>query len=82
VKGVATLHVRGVPDELYERVRNLAACKQRSLSAEIIELLEQALADEDLRAEQSARLESIRQHRYVPPEDMNSLVMLREDPRR
>jgi antitoxin FitA len=79
---VATLHVRGVPDELYERVRNLAASNQRSLSAEIIELLEQALADEDLRAEQSALLESIRQHRYVFPEDMNSLAMLREDRRR
>ncbi len=79
---MATLHVRGIPDELYERVRNLAASKQRSLSAEIIELLEQALADEDLRAEQSALLKSIRQHLYVPPEDMNSLEMLREDRRR
>jgi plasmid stability protein len=81
-KVVATLHVRGVPDGLYERVRNLAAARQRSLSAEIVQLLEQALIDEDLRAEQSALLDSIRRHRYAPPEDMNSVVMLREDRRR
>lgn len=79
---MATLHVRGVPDDLYERVRNLAAAKQRSLSAEIVQLLEQALAEEDLRAEQTALLESIRRHRYAPPEGMNSVAMLREDRRR
>ena len=79
---MATLHVRGVPDDLYERVRNLAAAKQRSLSAEIVQLLEQALAEEDLRAEQSALLESIRRRRYAPPEGMNSVAMLREDRRR
>jgi plasmid stability protein len=79
---MATLHVRGVPENLYERVRNLAAARQRSLSAEIVQLLEQALIDEDLRSEQSALLESIRRHRYAPPEDMNSVAMLREDRRR
>jgi plasmid stability protein len=81
-EGVATIHVQGVPDELYEQVRNLAASKQRSLRAEIIQLLEQALASEDLRAEQAALLESIRRHRYAPPEDMNSVALLREDRRR
>lgn len=79
---VATLHVRGVPDGLYDRVRKLAAARQRSLSAEIVQLLEQALTDEDLRAEQAALLESIRRHRYAPPEGMNSVVMLREDRQR
>lgn len=79
---MATLHVQGVPDELYERVRNLAASKQRTLNAEIIQLLEQALASEELRAEQSALLESIRRRRYAPPEDMNSVALLSEDRRR
>ena len=79
---MATLHVRGVPDGLYERVRKLAAARQRSLSAEIVQLLEQALTDEDLRAEQTALLESIRRHRYAPPEGMNSVVLLREDRQR
>lgn len=79
---MATLHVRGVPDELYEQVRSLATARQRSLSAEIIQLLEQALADEALREEQSALLESIRRRRYIPPEGMNSITMLREDRQR
>ena len=79
---MATLNVRGVPDDLYERVRNLAAARQWSLSAVIVQLLEQALAGEDLREEQFALLDSIRQCRYAPPEGMNSVVMLREDRRR
>ena len=76
---MATLHVRGVPDELYERVRKLAAIRQRSLTSEIVYLLEQALADEALRQEQGELLYSIGQHRYTPPTEMDSLAMLRED---
>jgi plasmid stability protein len=79
---MATIHVRGVPEELYEQVRSLAAASQRSLSAEIIQLLEQALADEIVRKEQPALLESIRRRRYTPPEGMSSVVMLREDRQR
>ena len=76
---MATLHVRGVPDELYERVRKLAQIRRRSLTVEIVYLLEQALADEALRQEQNDLLDAIRQHRYTPPSEMDSLAMLRED---
>jgi plasmid stability protein len=34
------LHIRNVPDELYERLRRRAVAQHRSLSAEVIELLE------------------------------------------
>jgi plasmid stability protein len=40
-KGMATLHVRNVPDELYERIRRRAAQENRSLSAEVVALLVQ-----------------------------------------
>ena len=40
---MATLHVRGVPDELYERLRTEAEASRRSISAETIELLRRAL---------------------------------------
>jgi plasmid stability protein len=40
---MATLHVRSVPDELYERLRERAAAERRSLSAEVIALLERGL---------------------------------------
>lgn len=76
---MATLHVRGVPDELYEQVRKLALMRKRSLTVQIIELLEQALADEAIRQEQGDLLESIAQHRYTAPAGMDSLTMLRED---
>lgn len=76
---MATLHVRGVPEELYEQVRELAQAHRRSLGVEIIHLLEQALAGEALRQEQHNLVESIWQHRYTPPADMDSVALLRED---
>ncbi len=39
---MAILHVRGVPDELHEVLRKRAAAHHRSLSAEVIALLERA----------------------------------------
>jgi len=41
---MATLYVRDVPPELYERLRREAAAARRSLSAETIELLRRSLA--------------------------------------
>jgi plasmid stability protein len=41
-----TLHVRNVPDELYERIRQLAQAQQRLLGAQVIRLLERAVAEE------------------------------------
>lgn len=37
-----TLHVRNVPDELYDRLRRRASAENRSLSAEVLELLDAA----------------------------------------
>ena len=41
---MATLHVRNVPDELYELLRERAAGNDRSIGAETCQLLQQALA--------------------------------------
>lgn len=76
---MATLHVRGVPDELYEQVRSLAQMRKRSLTSEVIRLLEQALADEALRLDQARLLDTIWQHRTAPAEHMDSVALLRED---
>jgi plasmid stability protein len=40
---MAILHVRNVPDDLYERLRRRAAAENRSLSAEVVDLLQQAM---------------------------------------
>jgi plasmid stability protein len=38
-----TLHVRNVPEDLYERIRRLAVAEKRSLSAQVVVLLESAV---------------------------------------
>lgn len=62
-----TLHVRSVPDALYQQLQVLAQTQQRSLSAQVITLLEQALADEYNRQAQAEILHAIRRRRYTPP---------------
>lgn len=75
-----TLHVRSVPDELYDRLRTLAHAKQRSLSAQVILLLDRALKDEDQRQEQAQILADIRRRRFTPPPTApDTTEMLRED---
>jgi plasmid stability protein len=44
---MAILHVRGVPDDLYEQIRTKARAERRSISGEVILLLERAVAAED-----------------------------------
>ena len=67
---MAILHVRGVPDELHELLRKRAAAHQRSLSAEVIALLDRATGREDpaerLR-ENLDRLEAIRRRSKPGP---------------
>ena len=75
-----TLHVRSVPDELYENLRTLAQERQRSLSAQVILMLDHALAEEQRRQEQTEILAAVRRRRFTPPPDApESLELLRQD---
>lgn len=75
-----TLHVRSVPDSLYKRIRSLANVKNRSLSAQVITLLEQAVDAEERRVEQTKVLNSIQRRRFKAPKNAPaSLELLRED---
>ena len=75
-----TLHVRSVPEDLYDQLQALAQTRQRSLSAQVIALLERALADEYTRQAQGELLAAIRRRRFVPPEGTpDSTQLLRED---
>ena len=60
---MATLHVRNVPDELYERLKSLAEEDHRSLSAEVIDLLQEAAAAGSRRSRTLAALDALHQHR-------------------
>ena len=78
-----TLHVRSVPDDLYTRVQKLAQKSSRSLSAQVVTMLYEALEDEERRREQGMALGAIRRRRFTPPANAPvSGELLREDRQR
>jgi plasmid stability protein len=80
---MATLHVRSVPDEIHERLRELARSSHRSLSAQVVSLLSEALAARQTASHQSQLLTEIRRRRFHPPaEAPESTELLREDRQR
>jgi len=78
---MATLHVRNVPDDLYEHLRRMAASRHRSLSAEIIDLLERVLGPRDRAAKMNAVLARLRARREeLPPVPKGFFAdLIRED---
>ena len=74
------LHVRNVPDSLYEQIKVQAQHSNRSISALVITLLQRGLQDGG--AHQSEILGSIRRRRFFNPHEMNapnSTTLLSED---
>ncbi|MEH1814813.1 MAG: Arc family DNA-binding protein [Nostoc sp.] len=85
---MATLYVRNLPDDLYAKLQELAASEHRSINAQVITLLEQALKTETQQIEDQKRqnvlkvLEESRQRRRVNPADFglpDSTQLIRED---
>ena len=79
---MATLHVRNIPDDMYSKIQALAIERNRSLSAEVVNLLQRALEQENIRREQAKLLTEIRRRRnaYRPKQKgFDSVRMLRED---
>lgn len=75
-----TLHVRSVPEDLYNRLQQLANARNRSLSAQVIMMLSQAIEDEERRKKQAKVLTSIQRRRFKAPKNAPaSLKLLRED---
>lgn len=77
------LHVRNVPDDLYAHIRRQAQEQNRSISAQVVYLLERAV----LESPQAQRqvLENIRRRRSslpVQPGLPDSLSLLRQDRQR
>ena len=75
-----TLHVRSVPDGLYDRLRAMANAKKRSISAQVLFLLDRAVEEEEHQQEQAQILADIRTRRFTPPPTApDSVEVLRED---
>ncbi|MEH2250735.1 FitA-like ribbon-helix-helix domain-containing protein [Nostoc sp.] len=85
---MATLYVRNLPDDLYAKLQELAVSQHRSINAQVITLLEQALKTETQQTDEERRknvpklLEEIRLRREQLPTDIewpDSTAMIRED---
>ena len=75
-----TLHVRSVPDDLYNRLQQLANARNRSLSAQVINMLTQAIEIEERPKKQVKVLASIQRRRFKAPKNaLPTLALLRED---
>ena len=62
---MSTLHVRNIPPELYERLRRRAERQHRSMSAEVIDIIEHMTQFEKRRAQQLEllqRMDAFREH--------------------
>jgi antitoxin FitA len=64
---MATLHVRNIPDKLYERLQQVAGAYNRSLSTQVTIMLDQALQTEELRKRGHTALVNIRRRRWTLP---------------
>jgi len=74
------LHVRNVPERLHLRLKERAEMQRRSLSAEVITLLEWAL--DEVERHPALTLEAIRRRRTFSPAEAgapDSTTLLRED---
>jgi len=80
---MAILHVRNVPEDLYNRLKQRAKAQRRSLSAEVISLLEWALQESE--RSPLTTLSSIRARRSFNPSAVgapDSTTILRQDRQR
>ncbi|NUM53246.1 MAG: hypothetical protein HUU46_06355 [Candidatus Hydrogenedentes bacterium] len=59
-----TLHVRNVPEELYDGLKSVAAQKSISIGAEVVSMIERALEQEKRNAKRKALVHRI-VHRRV-----------------
>lgn len=79
---MAILHVRNIPDDLYVQIQSLAQTSRRSVSAEVVILLQAALQREQARQKQAELLAEIRRRRYTYPKNkrvLDSVKLLRQD---
>ena len=75
-----TLQIHNVPDDLYQRIQIMANAKNRSLNAQVITLLSQAIELEESYIKQMKALNSIQSRRFKAPKNApSSLDLLRED---
>ena len=76
---VATLHVRNVPDDVYEALRARAEREGRSINAEVITILRRTLLRRRDPDELIADLRRSRERAPVPPDAPKPEDLIRQD---
>ncbi len=74
------LYLEDVPNEVYDRLRQLAGVHNRSLEAEAVNLLQQGLGATPAGRTQAEVLAELRRRSFTPPPGTpESVELLRED---
>jgi plasmid stability protein len=76
---VATLYVRDVPEKLYKRLRARARRNGRSLNAEVLELIHEAVLRELTSDEITDRLAELAAEIDLPPDAPRPEDIIREE---
>jgi plasmid stability protein len=76
---VATLYVRDVPDKLYKRLRARARRNGRSLNAEVLELIDEAVLRELTSDEITDRLAELAAEIDLPPDAPRPEDVIRQE---
>jgi plasmid stability protein len=76
---VATLYVRDVPEKLYKRLRARARRNGRSLNAEVLELIDEAVLRELTSDEITARLAELAAEIDLSPDAPRPEDIIREE---
>jgi plasmid stability protein len=74
------LHLDAVPSDVYERIQQRAATRDRTLEAEAVDLLRQGLLHDLAGRPQIELLADLRRRSFTPPAGTpDSVELLRED---
>ena len=76
---VATLYVRDVPEKLYKRLRARARRNGRSLNAEVLELIDEAVLRELTSEEITDRLAELAAEIDLPPDAPKPEDIIRQE---
>lgn len=76
---MATLYVRDVPEKLYKRLRARARRNGRSLNAEVLELIDEAVLRELTSEEITDRLAELAAEIDLPPDAPRPEDIIRQD---
>lgn len=77
---MASITIRDIPDELFEQLREIAKEDRRSLNAEVIEVIENAVQQRALKTQRLRALAEIARIRtsQPPSSEEETLTILRE----